>query len=212
MRLGIFGGTFDPPHVGHLLAAFDAFEALALDRLVLIPAAVQPLKAHRAAGAAQSRLAMTELLVRDLPGFAVDPIEIERAGLSYTVDTLSAYAERYPDAERYLLVGADALATFGNWREPERIRLLARLVVLERDARQVADAVREFGAGARSDLDAGAAPTGDEVTGQTPIRLQTRRVDVSSTEIRARVRAGRSIRGFVPDAVAAYIERAGLYR
>lgn len=196
MRLGIFGGTFDPPHVGHLLAAVDAVEQLGLDRLVFVPTAQQPLKAGSESADPEHRLAMTRLLAGDDPRFAVDPIEIERSGLSYTVDTLAAYERRHPGDEHFFLVGADALATFGRWREPERVLRLARLVVLRRDAASGAPAAAPP-----------AAPAGRE-----PLVLETRRVDVSSTEVRARVRAGQSIRGFVPDAVAAYIERARLYR
>ena len=189
MRLGIFGGTFDPPHVGHLLAAVDAIEELALDRLLLVPAAVQPLKGETTQAAAAQRLAMTTLLAGDDPRFEVDPIEIDRTGLSFTVDTLTAVAAREPDAERYLLVGGDVLESFAKWRQPDRVLELATLAVLRRG-----DAPRVLPPAGRFRM------------------LTTRRVEVSSTEIRARVRAGRSIRGFVPDAVADYIGAAGLYR
>lgn len=194
MRIGIFGGTFDPPHVGHLLVAIDAVEALSLDRLLFIPAATQPFKVGQAGASPADRLAMTRCLAAADPRFAVDPIEIERAGLSYTVDTLEALAGRDPAAERFLLLGADAAAQFRDWRRPDRIRELARVVVLRRGE----------GEGA------GALTSGGEES--SFLRLATRRVDVSSTEVRARVRAGRTIRGFVPDAVADYIESARLYR
>ena len=189
MRLGIFGGTFDPPHVGHLLAAVDAVERLTLDRLVLVPAANQPLKTGRVTAPATDRLAMTRLLVDGDERFEVDPMEIERSGLSFSVDTLSAFAERHPGAERFFLVGADVLRTFDRWREPARVLELATLVVLTRD----------------DGMDEMAIPA-------TALRLPTRRVDVSSTEIRARVAAGRPLRGFVPDSVAGYIAAHGLYR
>ncbi len=189
MRLGIFGGTFDPPHIGHLLVGTDAVEALGLDRLLWIPAARQPLKAHAHLAPAAARLEMTRRLVGDDPRFAVDAIEIDRDGLSFTVDTLAALAEREPDAERFLLLGADAWALFRQWREPAAILRLATVVVLTR-GEAVADTLVE----------------------PAPRVLPSRRIDVSSTEIRARVRAGRSIRGFVPEAVRDYIERSGLYR
>lgn len=201
MRLGIFGGTFDPPHVGHLLAAIDAYERLELDRLVFVPAAVQPLKAEAGSSDAAHRLAMVRALVADDPRFSVDPIEIARAGLSYTVDTLAEYERRHPRDERFFLVGADAIGAFTKWREPERVLRLARLVVL----RRASDGGGDSPEGAPESLvtEPGTDP---------PLVLETRRVDLSSTEVRARVRAGLSIRGFVPDAVAAYIERTGLYR
>jgi nicotinate-nucleotide adenylyltransferase len=195
VRLGILGGTYDPPHVGHLLAAVDALEALELDRLVLIPSGQQPLKVGEVSATPAQRLAMVRRLAGDDPRLAVDPIEIERGGLSYTVDTLAEYAERHPAAERFFLVGADVLATFDKWREPERVLRLARLVVLRRA------------------VDGGApAPPVRAPAGAEPIEVATRRVDVSSTEVRARVRAGKSVRGFVPEAVAAYIASEGLYR
>jgi nicotinate-nucleotide adenylyltransferase len=193
VRLGIFGGTFDPPHVGHLLAAQDAFEHLDLDRLVFMPTAAQPLKVGRVVADARHRLEMVRLLVEGDGRFEVSPVEVERAGLSFSVDTLTHFAGAFPEADRFFLVGADVLATFAQWREPQRILQLARLVVLERAG------------------DAPAAlPAGVE---QSAMRhLATRRVDVSSTEIRERVRAGKSIQGFVTDKVGAYIARQGLYR
>ena len=191
MRLGIFGGSFDPPHVGHLLAAVDAYELLALDKLFFVPAAVQPLKADMIAAAAHQRLAMVRLLVGSDSRFAVDAVEIDRAGLSYTVDTLETFAQRFPTAERFFLIGEDAMTAFGAWRNPEQI--------LKRPAAERASVV-----GATVDNEAG-LPAGT-------IALETRLVDVSSTEIRDRVRDGKSIRGFVPESVAAFIETERLYR
>ena len=204
MRLGLLGGTFDPPHVGHLLAAIDALERLQLDRLMLVPAATQPLKSGQQAAPAGDRLAMVQLTASSHPRLGVDAVEIDRAGLSYTVDTLASYAAAQPGAELFFLVGADALDTFARWREPARILELARLVILAR-ATEGADEDVSTRAGAM------AAAVGAR-QGREPLVLPTRRVDVSSTEIRARVRAGMTIRGFVPDAVAEYIAGAGLYR
>lgn len=193
MRLAIFGGSFDPPHLGHLIAATDAFEQLSLDRIILVPTATQPLKIGRVVAGAEQRVAMSRLLVERDPRFEVSTLEVERGGLSFTIDTLAHFAELHPAAERYLLLGADVLASFGQWREPERVLQLARLVLLER----------------QSDV---RVATPDMRMGADVIRLPTRRIDISSTEIRERVRTGRTIRGFVTEAVAAYIERAGLYR
>lgn len=187
MRIGIFGGTFDPPHLGHWLAAVDAAEALALDEVVWVPAAQQPLKAGASSADAAHRLAMARLMVQGDKRFRVDAVELERGGLSFTVDTLRAYRERHPDAALFLLLGTDAAASLPKWREPEVIRVLAEIVVLTRGGESV-------------DLPAGVRA------------LPTRRVDLSATEIRERVAAGRSIRGFVPDAVAAYIAAHGLYQ
>jgi nicotinate-nucleotide adenylyltransferase len=189
VRLGIFGGSFDPPHLGHLLPVIDASEALGLDAVHFVTAGDQPFKAGRASASAPHRLAMTERLVRGIPGFVANPAEIDRAGLSFTVDTVTQLAAAHPSAELVLLLGADAFALFEQWREPERIQALATIAVLER----------------RGDLMR--AP--EDATVQV---LQTRRVDISSTELRARVADGRTIRGFMPDAVADYIVEHRLYR
>jgi nicotinate-nucleotide adenylyltransferase len=189
MRIGILGGTFDPPHIGHLFAASDAVEALGLDRLLLVPAAIQPLKGGREVAAAAHRLAMVQLLAADDPRFEVEPMEVVRGGLSFTIDTIRALRERWPagTADLVLLLGGDAAAQFPQWKEPAAIRALAEVVVLTR--KDAPDGVPE---GLRA--------------------VATRRIDVSSTEIRERVQAGRPVRGFVTEPVAAYIARHGLYR
>lgn len=189
MRLGIFGGSFDPPHVGHLLVAQDAVTALSLDLLLIIPAATQPLKTQHSTAAAH-RLAMTRRCFADIPGMVVDPVEIERGGLSFMVDTVEHVRGRYPGAALHLLVGDDVIPTLPRWHQAERLLTLVELVVLHR--------VLE----------------GTDAASDPPNRfrqLATRRVDVSSTEVRSRARDGRSIRGFVPDAVADYIASTGLY-
>jgi len=194
VRLGIFGGTFDPPHVGHTLAASDAFEHLALDHLVLVPTATQPLKASRVTASAADRLAMVRLTAGNDPRLETDSVEVDREGLSYTVDTLAEFARRFPSAEMFLLVGADVLSTFRQWRHPQTILELATLAVLRR-----ADSE-----GAVVEMDAELA--------RRAAFIPTRRIDVSSTEIRDRVRTGRSIHGFVTDTVAEYIGAHRLYR
>ena len=190
MRIGLLGGSFDPPHTGHLLAAGDAFDALDLDRLLFIPAGVQPLKAGQAFATADQRLTMVRLLVAGDDRFGVESVEIDRGGLSYTVDTLRDLSARWPAVELFWLVGADVLESFANWREPERIVQLATVVVLQRT---------------------GDAPDLAQMPGAARL-LATRRIDISSTEIRQRVRDKKSIRGFVPDAVADFIAAERLYR
>ena len=190
MRIGILGGTFDPPHHGHLLAASDAFEALELDRLVFMPTAVQPLKAGREGASASDRLEMVKLLVGDDPRFEVSEVETARGGLSYTVDTLRTLTAEWPGANLFWLVGADGPKSFAKWREPDRIVQLATIVVLQRTDE---------------------TPDLSLMPG-TPRFIPTRRIDISSTEIRERVKSGKSIRGFVPESVAAYIAAHRLYR
>ncbi|HKV52228.1 MAG TPA: nicotinate-nucleotide adenylyltransferase [Gemmatimonadaceae bacterium] len=192
VRLGLFGGTFDPPHVGHLLAASDAFDKLHLDRVAFVPAASQPFKQGAGTASTSDRLAMLRLSVGSDPRFTVDSIEIDRGGLSYTVDTLDALAARDPESQRFLLIGEDLAEQVGSWRQSERIAELATIVVLVRGD------------------DAGA---GTSIRQTLPLsRIATRRVDVSSSEIRARVRAGLPLTGFVTEAVADYIRSASLYR
>ena len=188
MRLGVFGGSFDPPHLGHLLPVIDAAEALGLDAVRFVPAAEQPFKAGRASASGAHRLAMTERLVRGIPGFEADSAEIDRAGLSYTVDTLTRMAGVNPIAELVLLLGADAFALFRQWREPDRIQRLASIAVLARGGDRT--------------------PASEDATVQV---IKTRRVDISSTELRARVADGRTIRGFMPDTVVDYITEHRLY-
>ena len=191
MRIGVFGGTFDPPHVGHLLLAADARDALKLDRLILVPAGAQPLKIETpAVASAQDRLEMVRLAVSDDANYSVDDTEINRKGLSYTVDTLEHLSAQYPGGELFLLLGEDAVASFDQWRAPERIRELATVAVMRRARPH----------GTNSALASGV------------IELSTRRVDVSSTEVRARLRAGKSIKGFVPESVERFIDARGLYR
>jgi nicotinate-nucleotide adenylyltransferase len=188
-RLGILGGTFDPPHIGHLLLALDALDQLALDRVVLIPAARQPLKAGTDLTPAAERLAMTRLLAAADSRLAVDPVEVERAGLSFTIDTVRGYRASHPDAELFLLMGQDTAATLPQWRESAALAALVRVAIAGR----------------------GDAPAPDP-PGFRVDRLRPRRVDISATEIRARARNGQPIRGFVPDAVAAHIDAQALYR
>ncbi len=191
-RIGVFGGSFDPPHVGHLLSAHDVCEQLALDRLMIVPAATQPLKGDVETPAA-SRLAMAEACFAGLPQVEVDPVEIERGGLSFMVDTMEHYVGRWPDAALFLVLGADAAVSLDRWRDPERLLRMAQLVVLDR-------------VGTDSD-----APWSSWSGIRPPLRLSQRRVDVSSSEIRARVASGRSLSGFVPESVTAYIAARGLY-
>ncbi len=192
MRIGVFGGTFDPPHVGHLLLAADACDALRLDKLIFVPAAAQPFKVDAPAVASpRDRLEMVRLAVGDDPRYSVDDTEIAREGLSYTVDTLEEIARRNIGAKLFLLVGEDALDGFPGWRNPERIAQLATLAVMHRGP---SSASREA----------------SRVSGT--VAISTRQVDVSSTEIRARLGAGKSIRGFVTDAVERFVGAKGLYR
>ena len=133
MRLGVFGGSFDPPHIGHFLAAVDAAERIGLDRMLWVPTAQQPLKAGVAhVATADQRLRMVQAAVAGSPIFEASRIEIDRPGLSYTVTTVRALAEQFPDTELHLLIGEDAWSRFAEWREPEAIRTLVHIEILAR--------------------------------------------------------------------------------
>lgn len=208
MNIGVFGGTFDPPHTGHLIAAQDAAVALRLDRVLFIPAAAPPHKRGMPVLAADLRARMLELAVSGDPRFAVDRLELDRPGPSFTVDTLALLRTRYPGAEWTLLVGADQYADFGTWRAPERIREHARIAVLTRAG--------QGGSGGRIG-DAPAPGGGTEAPSATElpggdVRVDVTRIDISATAVRRRVAAGLSIRYLVPDAVEAFIFEQRLYR
>lgn len=191
-RLGLFGGTFDPPHLGHLVVAQDVVERLELDRLFFVPAGEPPHKVEDRLSPAAVRLAMVQAAAGDDPRLGVSDVEVAREGPSYTVDTLRWYRERHPGAELFFLMGADQLVRFRSWREPREIARLARLVVM-----------------AREGVDPERLDPGIEVPF---LRVPVTRVDISSTEVRRRIREGRSIRYLVPEPVRRIIEREGLYR
>jgi nicotinate-nucleotide adenylyltransferase len=185
VRIGIFGGTFDPPHVGHLIVAQDALRTLALDRVIFVPAALPPHKQNQAITPAALRLRMLSAAIDGDARFSVDEIELERSGPSYTVDTLRAFRRRHPAADLFLLIGADQFSELATWREPEEIARLAHLAVMTRGGE---------GGGA------GAALT-----------VPVTRIDLSATGIRRRVAAGASIRYLVPEAVETLIRAHALY-
>jgi nicotinate-nucleotide adenylyltransferase len=205
VRLGIFGGSFDPPHVGHLLVAQDAIAALALDRLMVVPTATQPLKLRHRTDAVH-RLAMVQHCFEGVRNAAVDPIEVHRGGLSFMVDTVDYFRAQHPAAVIHLLIGEDVVATLPQWRNPERLLQMVELVILTRGQSPVTAPIPSL------PLSEGQGRSETLLPGIVSARrLATRRVDVSSTEIRERVRNGDSIKGFVPDAVAHYIASTALY-
>jgi nicotinate-nucleotide adenylyltransferase len=187
-RLGVFGGTFDPPHHGHLALAEWARVELSLDAVWFVPAGEPPHKRALGSSPAKHRLAMTRLAARGNPAFRVSTLECRRRGPSYTVDTLRALARANPGARLHLLMGADTYATFASWREPGAIARAARLVVALRPG-----ARRSGGAGRRVTWLA------------NPV------LEVSSSALRSLAARGRSLRYLVPDAVARYIARHRLY-
>jgi nicotinate-nucleotide adenylyltransferase len=190
-RTGVFGGSFDPPHFGHLIVAQDAAEHLQLDRVLMVPAAQPPHKVGCDLAPTESRVNMLEAAVAGHSRFEVSRIEVERGGLSYTVDTLRALRDQRPEDELVLLIGADQLRALSSWRSPLEMADLARIVVM-----------------ARAGMDPSEAGASAGVPFET---VSVTRVDISSTEIRRRIAAGRSVRYWVPEGVRNIIEAELLY-
>jgi nicotinate-nucleotide adenylyltransferase len=198
MKLGVLGGTFDPPHVGHLILAEEARQALGLEHVLFVPAGEPWRKTGRQLSPPEHRLAMVRLAVGDNSDFVVSILEIERKGPSYTAETLATLQQQLPDdAEIFCIMGQDSLADLPNWRQPQRIVSLARLAVARRSPWEAAeaDALEKEVAGISQRL----------------VWLDMPRIDVSSTAVRERVRQGQSIRYWVPPAVEEYIRQHRLY-
>lgn len=205
MNIGVFGGTFDPPHNGHLIVAQDAALALGLDRVLFMPAAQPPHKRAVAVSAAELRARMAALAIAGDPRFELNRIELDRRGASFTVDTLRSLHRQWPAAHWTLLIGADQYAEFSTWHEPETIRRLVRLAVLTRSG---TDGVARAGT-ADAALAAGRVRVADLADGA--VAVEVTRVDISSTAIRSRVAAGLPIRYLVPAAVERFIFEHRLY-
>jgi nicotinate-nucleotide adenylyltransferase len=188
VRIGIFGGTFDPPHLGHLIVARDACEQLRLDRVLFVPARRPPHKLDQAVSEADVRLAMLTAATAADPQFEICELELNREGPSYTVETLRELrAERAGDAF-YLLLGADQVRELATWKAPEEIARLCSIVLLSRE---------------------GVGQAGHALVSAS---IEVTRIGISSTNIRERVANGRSIRYLVPAAVEEIITSRGLYR
>jgi len=192
MNIGILGGTFNPPHMGHLIVAEYVREELSLDKVLFVPSAISPHKQHLEIVDAHHRVAMLECAIEGNSYFAISEIETRRGGISFTIDTLKALREKYTGDKLFLLIGMDNLVEFHSWRMPDRILEMATLVVMTRP----------------------------EVGGINPEILLDGRarvcavpeIAISSSEIRTRVKEGRSIRYMVPPPLEAYIISNNLYR
>ncbi len=191
MKIGVLGGTFDPIHSAHLLLAEQAREQLGLRKVLFVPAGDPWRKAFRRVTPAEHRLTMTRLAIEGDAGFVVDECEVQREGPTYTAETLHELHQRYKKDELYLLLGEDALADLPFWKDPERIADEACIVV---------------------------APRGGVVLPELPfdtdrvVRIKMPFMEISSTDIRDRAKAGQSLRYLVPDAIADYIKEHKLYR
>ncbi len=196
MRVGLLGGTFSPPHLGHLLCAQEAHAQLGLERVWLLPVASPPHKDIAGDPGPEARLELCRLAVGDDDKLGVSDLEVRRGGPSYTADTLRELHARAPEDELTFIVGGDMALSLPTWREPEAVLELATVAVAQRSgaARQdIVDRLAGIGAADRVRF------------------FDMPRLDVSSSEVRARVADGRPIRYLVPDAVAAHIEQRGIY-
>lgn len=191
-RIGVLGGTFDPPHLAHLVLAESARESLDLDQVWFIPAGRPPHKPVQRLSPAKVRMALLRRALGGIPGFRALSIEIDRRGPSYTVDTLEQLHRRYPTVEWWLLVGTDMLRDLPNWRRPRRVLELAGIAAMARPG----------------------SPPGwpAKLPRVRYRRVDAPRLDISSTELRERVARGASIRFLVPEAVEHYIQRQHLYQ
>ena len=197
-RVGILGGTFNPPHLGHLICAQEALVQLELDRVLLMPVFAPPHKRLEGDPGVEHRVAMCEAAVAGDPRFQVSLVEVQRGGPSYTVDTLNVLHARAPDDELTWIMGGDMAYALPAWRKPETVLELASLGVAERDGLRRHDILERI-----ADLP-GAAER---------VRFfDMPRIDLSSSLLRRRVAEGRPVRYLVPDAVRAHIDREGLYR
>jgi nicotinate-nucleotide adenylyltransferase len=197
-RVGILGGTFNPPHLGHLVCAQEALTQLELDRVVLMPVHAPPHKAVEADPGVEHRVALCEAAVAGDPRLGVSLVEVDRGGPSYTVDTLRALHADAPDDELTWIVGGDMAHALPTWRDPERVLALASLGVAEREGVRRRDIVE------RLSVIPGAA--------ERVKFFDMPRIDLSSSLLRRRVAAGRTVRYLVPDPVRAIIDREALYR
>jgi nicotinate-nucleotide adenylyltransferase len=184
MRLGLYGGTFDPIHHGHLILAREAIETLELDRVVFIPASLSPHKLSTSPASGAIRRDMVAAAIAGEPRFELDASEIDRAGPSFTIDTVEHLRARYPDAELFYFIGEDNVAALHTWRRVDDLRRLVQFVVFGRN--------------------------GD--SGSNAFPRIPRRIDISATEVRSRVARGQSIRYLVPESVRALIEQHHLYQ
>ncbi|MGB2960524.1 MAG: nicotinate-nucleotide adenylyltransferase [Bacteroidota bacterium] len=190
MKLGIFGGTFDPPHMGHLIVAEHVREELGLDRVVFVPCSTPPHKQENEITAGHHRMEMVRLAIAGNPAFDDSDMELVRGGVSYTVETLLEFSKQHPDWELFFLVGMDNIGDFYTWLKPERILELSVIVVVKRPG-------YEF---------PGELAIPDAVVCEVPD------IEIGSRVIRERVREGRSIRHLVPDSVLDFIVDEKLYR
>lgn len=221
MRIGLFGGTFNPIHRGHLWAASEVKKRFNLDQISLIPAALPPHKAPGQVAKADDRLAMINLAVADFSGFTVSDVELNRSGPSYTIDTIRYFKQSLgEDARIYLIMGLDAFIEIHTWKSHQELLEQIAFIVIARPGEGYADARQGWQILAAylkstllADYQFGAADACYTSKGKQPIYIRdVKALDISSTKIREKVKKKQSIEGLVPPGVAGYIRLKGLYR
>jgi len=215
-RIGILGGTFNPVHLGHLAAAEEVRDRLKLDKVLFVPSFLPPHKSEEDMPSAVQRQEMVRLAIKGNPHFTVSDVEIRRGGRSYTVDTIEALHKVHPGAELYFITGLDSFLEIGTWKEWERLMELCSFVVLSREGCRFRDISKlAFLNAPEHELAALDGREKEEAVFRTGnMRVHLERIpfyDISSTDIRARLRAGRSIKYHLPDAVEHYIIENKLY-
>ena len=200
MRIGVFGGSFDPPHRGHIEVARRALRRHSLDKVVFVPANQPPHKSERRLTECGQRISMLRLALASERNFEVDDVECRRGGLSFTIDTLHYFRNKYPSSELFFIVGSDSLEELPSWRRVKEVVRLARFIVVLRAGfdREVFKRLRVL--------------LGEEVVTQMEADMVTEPpVDVSSTEVRRRLAEGESVSDLVDESVFEYIVKNGLY-
>jgi nicotinate-nucleotide adenylyltransferase len=190
-RIGIMGGTFDPIHHGHLVAASEVQDQFGLDRVVFVPAGSQPFKVGREVAPVEHRYLMTVIATASNPRFHVSRVDIDRSGVTYTIDTLRDLHAEMPDADLFFITGADALNQILHWKDPGELWALAHFIGVTRPGHRLSV---------------------DGLPGEHVSLLEVPAMAISSTETRDRVAAGQAIWYLVPDGVVQYISKHGLYR
>jgi nicotinate-nucleotide adenylyltransferase len=192
MKIGIFGGTFNPPHIGHLIVAEYARESAGLDKILFIPAYISPLKNSGEEINSQDRLAMTELAIQRNPHFELSDIELKRKGKSFTVDTIEYLRTQFRDAEFYLLIGMDNYYSLQEWKDSQNLLSTINIFVLNRPG--VSNSLNK------------------KIDNKKIKFLQVPNIDISSTNLRKRIKTGNSVRYNIPESVLEYITAHKLYR
>ena len=188
-KIALFGGTFDPVHMGHLIIAEWVMEELALDRIFFVPNLIHPFNKRKYITPAHQRLRMLELALRGYKRFAIEDVELKRQGTSYAIDTIKYFIDKAPSAQLFYLIGADNLPDFEKWKDPQKIKELTNLVVYKRNLNQ---------------------PVPDSQ--KNVLFMDSPIIDISSSKIRARIAEGKSCRSMLPAGVYDYIREHRLYK